>query len=416
MNFFKAFLRGLCVIVFWTVILSPIFALNAQTDANDTKQYSESITEIGKEIRKITRNLNANQILLKTEQDTLSDLERKIVVQRTELERTKKSVENLDALLLQIEKEGSVLKEHRQKDLAAYRELIKAQYMNEQSSFLKMALNQENPYAVGRLNNYYDYFARAREEKLTEIRKKLTELSNFQESKTKVLSELSDEAGKQQTLFNQLERSKKTRNDAVARLSKKVESSNKKIDQLNRDRERLDSLIQQIAKQAKRLKAIEQKRRLEEQQRNQIAKPNDNVKVIRPLVKGGFKKQKGRLSYPVQATQVYGFGSRVPESGMRAQGVFFKTQGSEPVRSIFRGRVLFSDYLKGYGLLLIIDHGDEHISLYGHNELIYKGVGDIVETSEVIAKSGVSGGLKSAGVYFEIRENAAPVNPATWCQ
>ena len=86
------------------------------------------------------------------------------------------------------------------------------------------------------------------------------------------------------------------------------------------------------------------------------------------------------------------------------------------MQAIFDGRVLFADYLKGYGLLLIIDHGEEHISLYGHNRVLLKDVGDRVSSAEVIAKTGVSGGLQSPGLYFEIRHNATPVNPALWCQ
>jgi septal ring factor EnvC (AmiA/AmiB activator) len=78
--------------------------------------------------------------------------------------------------------------------------------------------------------------------------------------------------------------------------------------------------------------------------------------------------------------------------------------------------VLFADFLKGYGLLMIIDHGDQHISLYGHNEVLYKRVGDMVDTNEVIGKTGVTGGLKSPGLYFEIRKNADPVDPSVWCQ
>ena len=101
---------------------------------------------------------------------------------------------------------------------------------------------------------------------------------------------------------------------------------------------------------------------------------------------------------------------------MLSEGLFIKTNGNASVKSIFRGRVIFAEFLKGYGLLLIIDHGDNHISLYGHNDVLYKKVGDIVETNEVVSQSGVTGGLRSAGLYFEIRKNATPVNPATWCQ
>jgi len=101
---------------------------------------------------------------------------------------------------------------------------------------------------------------------------------------------------------------------------------------------------------------------------------------------------------------------------MRSEGLFYNTQGSKPVHSIFRGRVLFADFLKGYGLLIILDHGDDHISLYGHNDRLLKKVGDKVESNEIIAKSGVTGGLKSHGLYFEIRKNATPIDASKWCR
>jgi len=127
-------------------------------------------------------------------------------------------------------------------------------------------------------------------------------------------------------------------------------------------------------------------------------------------------KQKGRLNCPVNIDATTEFGQRIISSGMRSEGVFYATQGSIPVKSIFRGQVLFADFLKGFGLLMIVDHGDDHISLYGHNELLYKKVGDAVDTDETISKTGTTGGLKSHGLYFEIRNNTTPVNPKTWCQ
>jgi septal ring factor EnvC (AmiA/AmiB activator) len=133
-------------------------------------------------------------------------------------------------------------------------------------------------------------------------------------------------------------------------------------------------------------------------------------------VKGGFIKQKGQLSYPVEGEITRRFGSRLPESGMHSEGIFFNTQSSVSVKTIFRGRVLFADFLKGYGLLIIVDHGDDHISLYGHNDRLLKNVGDIVASGDVIANSGMTGGLKSHGLYFEIRDNATPVDPAKWCR
>jgi len=165
----------------------------------------------------------------------------------------------------------------------------------------------------------------------------------------------------------------------------------------------LNNLLEQIAKQKEQLKKIEE-------QNSSSSRPK------RTLVKGGFIKQKGRLNYPVSGTHKRKFGSRLAESGMSSEGLFIETNGSVPVKSVFRGRVIFAEFLKGYGLLIIIDHGDNHISLYGHNDVLTKKVGDIVETNEVISKTGVTGGLKSPGLYFEIRKNTTPVNPSTWCQ
>jgi len=160
----------------------------------------------------------------------------------------------------------------------------------------------------------------------------------------------------------------------------------------------------------------EQERARQEALKPKTTKPRNTKPVIRPIVNGGFLKQKGRLQFPVAGKLTRGFGSRMRESGMRSEGMFFDTQGSVSVKTIFRGRVLFADFLKGYGLLIIVDHGDDHISLYGHNDRLLKKVGDRVESNEVIAKTGVTGGLKSHGLYFEIRDSATPIDASKWCR
>ncbi|MBX2848247.1 MAG: peptidoglycan DD-metalloendopeptidase family protein, partial [Acidiferrobacterales bacterium] len=199
-----------------------------------------------------------------------------------------------------------------------------------------------------------------------------------------------------------------------------VSADEQRLKKLQADRNRLNTLLTQLKKQKEELARIERERaeaeRLAAEKARREGKKLPDKKVIRPLVKGGFIKQKGRLQCPVSLTATTKFGQRIVSSGMRSEGVFYDTKVSVPLKSIFRGRVLFADFLKGFGLLLIVDHGDDHISLYGHNEVIYKKVGDDVDTNEVIAKTGTTGGLKSPGLYFEIRNNTTPINPATWCQ
>jgi len=387
--------------------------------ANDASEYEKSVAEIGKQIEEVSRNLNANKTLLKTQQDELLEIEQEISILGKQLQSTEQKISEQkrqgDQLFDQIE----VARETQKDDLQALSRLLVSRYTDGKTNYIKMLLNQENPYAVGRLNNYYEYFAEARQEKIIKLREKLSQLKSLEEQHNVVLAELEQTQIEQKNQQQSLDKSKLARQENVNSLNAKVATSSEQLDKLKQDRSRLNALLKEIALQAERLKKLEEQRLAEEKKRaEELAKTNQTeVKpVVRQLVQGGFIKQKGRLTYPVQGNVKTKYNARLPESGMRSEGVFFDTNGSVSVKSIFRGRVLFADFLKGYGLLLIIDHGDNHISLYGHNELLYKKVGDAVETNEVIAKTGVTGGLKSHGLYFEVRNSATPVDPSKWWQ
>lgn len=377
--------------------------------ADQEGEYQQSIDNIGKQINKISQNLNANKALLKTEQDKLSEIEQNVTSMNRQINETSNNIERQHKAGLKLENQIQRLNEIQVQDKEEIALLIRQQYLQGQANYLKMLLNQENPYTVGRLSNYYAYFAKAKSIKLDKVREQITKTQMLESNHQKLIDTLESEQKKQTKQKQGLRTAKQKRQQSVEKLNKKVESSNIKLKRLKQDRERLNSLLKQISIQAERLRHLEQ---MHEEKNNS----QKNRKIIRPLVKGGFLNQKGRLRYPVSGKPKYQFGSRLIESGMRSQGAFFNTTISEPIKTIFRGRVLFADYLKGYGLLMIIDHGDEHISLYGHNEVLYKKVGDRVETNEVVAAAGLTGGLKSSGLYFEIRKGATPVNPAKWCQ
>ncbi len=379
------------------------------------KTYQQSIGAIGKQIKSISRNLNANKALLKSERDQLFKTEREIAKLNKSIEETNyqlaKNEHELDAVNIRIQR----LSEAQESNRLALRKLLVVRYQNGKPDYLKSLLNQENPYAVGRLVNYHNYFSSALKAKYTELSRLASEAESLQRRQRVAIAALSEDKQKQKALRAKQEASKKKRAATIAKLDKKVASNTQQLDRLNKDRARLRSLVKQLEKQAAELKRIEEKRAKD--RARELAKQNKpSPAPVRKLVKGGFTKQKGRLQFPVRGVAKRKFGGRLPESGMRAEGHFFATNGSVAVKSIFRGRVLFADFLKGYGQLIIIDHGDDHISLYGHNDRVLKRVGEMVETNEIIAKSGVTGGLKSPGLYFEIRKNATPVDPAKWCQ
>lgn len=398
------------VLMFFIMSLLPHAVL-----ADQQQQYKESIEQLALKIKQISRNLNANRALLKTEKDKLSTLEQGIIsFDKTIAEISKKiGLQKQEGIALNAQIQE--LQISQAGDRTALMNLIRERYMRGEPNYLKMLLNQENPYAVGRLANYLDYFTAAQKVKFEGLRHQAQAKQTLQTQQNKNLRFLEGHYEQQQAQQQMLDKAKLARQKSVNKLESKVTRTEVKLDQLQQDRQRLNSLLQQIAEQAENMRKIEQQR--SEALREQATSSDKQRRpLVRPLVKGGFVKQRGRLRYPVSGNTEYKFGKRIVESGMRAQGTFIATNGSVDVKSIYRGRALFADYLKGYGLLLIIDHGDDHISLYGHNEVLYKQVGDHVKTNEVVAKTGVSGGLKSHGLYFEVRNTATPVDPGIWCR
>ena len=216
-----------------------------------------------------------------------------------------------------------------------------------------------------------------------------------QEDHAKQLAQLESDQRSLSSKQAELLSNKSRRQRAIQAIDVELSDNSARLEKLNNDRSRLQSLLTQIEQKAKELSRL-------------AARPT------RPLVPGGFLKQQGRLSSPVEGDVVTNFGARIPTSGMRSNGIYYESKQNAIVRAIYRGTVIFSDYLKGFGQLIIVDHGDDHISLYGHNDQLLKSVGDAVEVDEVIARVGTSGGLKQPGLYFEIRQNTQPVNPNKW--
>lgn len=395
--------------IFWLIALISIFAATAYAD--EQAEYKKSIDNIAQQINTISRNINANKKALKTEQDKLFEAEKALDKLGKSIAETNQSIKDqqqkFDQLSLQLE--GA--QKQKVVNQQALSKLIESRYKNSDPDYLKRLLNQENPYAVGRLNNYHQYFSQALQNKISETQQQLQEVEKLQVEYQAALNNLEEKKRDQIEQQESLNKTKKARSKSIEKLNKKVATSSEQVERLRNDRNRLNNLLKQIEKQKEELKRLEQEQLKKQQQDNAPRKT-----VIRPLVKGGFIKQKGRLQYPVDGKHLRKFGSRLAESGMTSEGLFIETTNQRAVKSIFRGRVIFSEFLKGYGLLLIVDHGDDHISLYGHNSVLYKKVGDTVETNEIIAETGVTGGLKTAGLYFEIRQNATPVNPSTWCQ
>ncbi|MCK5386898.1 MAG: peptidoglycan DD-metalloendopeptidase family protein [Gammaproteobacteria bacterium] len=270
-------------------------------------------------------------------------------------------------------------------------EQIRSSYMIGRQEYLKLLLNQENPAGIGRTLTYYDYFHKARSHHIDEAVVTIEKLERLTlQVKTKT-EELKASRKQQQVAKQKLE------DDFIDRsiVIKKMEED--------------------IARQGNRMKTFIANEQLLQELLREIR--NIMPSMLTEIDKREtFAKRRGRLKWPVKGKVKRLFGKSRQAANLKWNGVLIPGHEGKEVKAISHGRVAYADWLRGYGMLVIIDHGDGYMTLYGYNQALYKETGDWVEEGEVIATVGRSGGQKKSGLYFEVRVKGQPSNPVKWCQ
>ena len=269
---------------------------------------------------------------------------------------------------------------------------VRAAYSIGKQEYVKLLLNQEDPASTARMMVYYQYFNQSRARQLERIDERLTRLKDISreiETQSIKLNSLKQAAFEKQEI---LKAHRDKRSNVVASLSASLKSKNNLLNNLLRDEQHLKKLLQEIETQLSDVQL-------------DLAPPTE------------FKQLKGQLGWPTNGTITAGFGSSRANSGnLKWKGVVIKTDPGNIVKSVAYGRVVFADWLRGFGMLVIIDHGDGYMSLYGHNEQLHKNIGDWVQANETIATTGHTGGQLATSLYFEIRHNGKPQDPVKWCK
>lgn len=277
---------------------------------------------------------------------------------------------------------------NQQSDLIA-QELRTAYALGRQGQ-LKVLLNQSNPDTLARALAYYRYFYQARSKHIDEYRTILTELDALKPKIVSATEELESALQALQLQQQKLIAANTARAQAVANLLAAIKSKGSQLKQLEQDRAELGNLLEAI-----------------EQAVAELVLP-DNVKP--------FAAAKGSMPWPISGRASHRFGKPRNAGKMRWQGVTIPAKAGTEVSAIHHGRVVYSDWLRGSGLLLIIDHGDDYMSLYAHNQSLLREVGEWVTADTPISTVGSSGGRETAAMYFEIRHKGKPTNPAAWCR
>ena len=267
---------------------------------------------------------------------------------------------------------------------------LKTAWQMGQQGQVKVLLNQEDPHTVARAMAYYQYFFRARNDLVGQYRETLEDLRVLEERIAGTLDQLAAQQAELEQQQAQLVTAQAAREATVASLSTSIESKAEKLKQLEQDRKELEKLLEAIARAVADLEVPEH---------------------YQP-----FKAARGKMPWPLAAKRVNNFGRPRNEGKMRWQGVTIPAREGSKVNAIHHGRVVYADWLRGSGLLLIIDHGDGYMSLYAHNQSLLREVGEWVKAGTPISTVGNSGGQEQAALYFEIRHQGKPVNPASWCR
>ena len=252
--------------------------------------------------------------------------------------------------------------------------------------FFKLLLNQESPDTFDRMIRYHSYFAQARSKVLAEFQATLLELEQTEASIEERQSELESQQTQQNREKTNLQKYRLEREEQLIGLSSQEKQKSAERNNLREDEQRLSTLLSKLVTSSKTLDGA------------------------------AFKQAKGKLRWPLKGRIAHSFGRSRSGGRLTWQGIVVRAPQDTPIYAVHRGRVVFSNWLRGFGLLIIIDHGDGYMSVYAHADSLYKREGEWVDSGENIASAGSSGGQKDTGLYFEIRSSGLPQDPIAWLQ
>ena len=358
----------------------------AQSDEEKTRV---QLQQLQRDIKRINREISSASVRRSTLQQQLRQAEVQLGKLQRDMADNKRNMAASRQELTTLEQQRAGQEKARSQQQARIAMELKAAWQMGQQGQVKVLLNQESPHTVARAIGYYRYFFAARNELLAQYRETLKQLQVLQQRIADTLAQLDTQ---QQTLEQQqqsLVKAQSNRALAVANLSSSISSKGEQLKQKEQDREELEDLLQAI----------------------EVAVVNLQV----PDNYQAFTSARGKMPWPVKGKPSNSFGRWRTEGKMRWQGITIPGREGATVKAIHHGRVVYSDWLRGSGLLLIIDHGAGYMSLYAHNQSLLREVGEWVTAGTPISTVGSSGGQDRAGLYFEIRHQGKPTNPAKWC-
>ena len=354
---------------------------------------AEDISKAKSDVNSITKKLNDLDVWFSDATRRQRDLQQELRSTDQSIAGTSSDIRDIEAELKRIGAELAdlnaqmqTLTAQRQQQAELIANHLAAAYRLTGEDFLKLLLNQQDPDQLDRMMHYHRYFAQARSDAIDAYKKTLTEIAANAEATQQREQALAQQQRNLDAERDELRSKRQGRERLLASLKTEMQGKADERTQLTEDRKRLESLITELQRRA---------------QRGEVAS-------------GAFARAKGKLPWPTAGKVAHRFGQDRSGGLLKWQGIFIDAPEGTPVTAVHSGRIAYSDWFRGFGLLTIIDHGNGFMSLYAHSDVLYKQIGDTVTAGETIATTGRSGGQTESGLYFEIRSNGTAIDPLVW--
>lgn len=371
-----------CSVALWTGLTVAAWAQSPDT----LDQTSEQISALRAEITVIQARLASQE----SERDALQDVLREAEVQIGELDRQLGALSQERRALQQelnaLDAEGEQLRQAQRQRTDTIDASIQQLWLLQQGGGFRVWLGDQNPQDVARNLAYFQTLIKAQQQMIAEYELGLEAIAENRSRTAQAETALREQAAAMEATKTTLTDQRATRQATLAQISQQVQDDQQRLNVLQRDQARLNALLGELEAVA-------------------AAAPPE------PLMP--FADAQGTLAMPVSGTLKNRYGAR-RNADIRWRGWLIAADEGEPVRAVHGGDIIYADWLRGQGLLMVVDHGEGWLSLYAQNHSLLRGVGDRVSAGDIIAKAGASGGSETSGLYFEIRHRGEPVDPGEW--
>ncbi len=382
----------------------------------------QSLSLVQEKLAKLKQALNQSQEARKDAADALKDSEVAISVANKKLYEINQKQQAHKAMLAKLAAESLATNQALTSQQKQLSKQLYQQYLHGRQSYVQMVLQNDHPSAMARDVHYFSYIAKVRAELINKMQGNLNHLNQLNEETTSTLEKVAELKQKQIDERQVLQSQKQVKSKIVRSLSQQIAMQRGEIKKLSRDEKRLSQLVERLARATPPSGKKQKNKRTapaDNSETNKAAQeaPPALANNIEPSFEGhsgNFSSLRGKLRLPVRGEVSNRFGSSRADSGISWKGLFIKANEGSEVKSVASGRVVFADWLRGFGNLIILDHGDGYMSLYGNNQAVLRQVGDSVKAGDAIASVGNSGGNEANGLYYELRRQSRPFDPLSW--